>query len=250
MNAAKFIDSDYLCFSNMKQANFYTEEEEHWRIGGNTGTLPNRVTPSAVNVLNSNEIFVFGSNFQGKHMGGAAHAAKEKFGAVWGIGEGLQGQSYAIPTMEGIENMIPAIERFTSFAKQHQELHFFVTAIGCGIAGYKTEDVAPIFLEAAYLPNVYLPLSFWKSILHIAYTEKTVQRISQMIIDLCSFMHKHNPPTWNSTTDKTIFESLERDQMWQLGVLLKVISPNEKEPHIKCLPKELQDLILQKLYTV
>ena len=118
------------------EENIYTPEEEYWSLGGNTGMLPTRITPSQVNVLKSGEIFVFGSNFQGAHMGGAARIAKEKFGAVWGIGEGLQGQSYAIPTMEGLENLEPAVKRFTSFARQHKELKFFVTAIGCGIAMY------------------------------------------------------------------------------------------------------------------
>ncbi|MDD3640163.1 MAG: hypothetical protein PHG33_08835, partial [Bacteroidales bacterium] len=111
--------------------------------------MPTRVTPSGVRVLKPGEVFVFGSNFEGNHLGGAALAAMEKFGAVQGIGEGLQGQSYAIPTMEGLKNMIPAIERFTSFARQHQELKFYVTAIGCGIAGYLAEEVAPYFLQAA-----------------------------------------------------------------------------------------------------
>ena len=134
------------------EKNFYTEEEKYWSRGGNTGTLPSRITPFGVNVLEHNEVFVFGSNFQGRHIGGAARAAKERFGAVWGIGEGLQGQSYAIPTMEGIENIKPAVERFTSFARQHHELKFFVTAIGCGIAGYKISSIcAPICTRTIHL---------------------------------------------------------------------------------------------------
>lgn len=144
--------------------NYYTEEELRWCEGGSNGLLPTRVTPSGVRVLKPGEVFVFGSNFEGNHLGGAARAAMEKFGAVQGIGEGLQGQSYGIPTMEGLKNMIPAIERFTSFARQHQELKFYVTAIGCGIAGYLAEEVAPHFLQAASFPNVFLPLSFWKVI--------------------------------------------------------------------------------------
>ena len=83
----------------MAMQNVYTEEELYWSRGGNTGTLPERITPSQVNILADGEIFVFGSNFQGRHMGGAARVAEEEYGAVWGIGEGLQGQSYAIPTM-------------------------------------------------------------------------------------------------------------------------------------------------------
>ena len=233
----------------MKQ-NIYTEEELHWCRGGNTGMLPSRITPSQVNVLESDEIFVFGSNFHGAHKGGAAKAAKEKFGAVWGIGEGLQGQSYAIPTMEGLENLPPAIQRFTSFAKQHKELRFFVTAIGCGIAGYQAEAIAPFFLEAAYLPNVYLPLSFWKIIMNIAYKADDVHSFAQSVIDICRFGHKHNLPTWNQSTDEAIFSGMERDQHWQLGVLLGVISPAEKEPQCKALPEELRHRILEALQQV
>ncbi len=130
--------------------------------------MPPNITPSQVNVLAEGEIFVFGSNIHGAHMGGAARVAMEKFGAIWGIGEGLQGSSYAIPTMEGLDNLAPAVQRFTAFARQHQELRFLVTAIGCGIAGYRPEQIAPLFQEAAHLPNVYLPLPFWKIILKIA----------------------------------------------------------------------------------
>ena len=142
--------------------NNYTEEEQYWMTGGNTGTLPSRITPSMINVLEKNEIFVFGSNFQGMHMGGAARVAYSKFGAEWGNGEGLQGQSYALPTMEGIENTTAAARHFTACAKEHPELKFFVTPVGCGIAGYTPEDIAPMFREAAKLENVYLPVSFWK----------------------------------------------------------------------------------------
>ena len=148
--------------------NIYTDEELHWRRGGDTDVLPTNITPSQVNTLAEGEIFVFGSNIHGAHMGGAARVAMEKFGAIWGVGEGLQGRSYAIPTMEGLENIAPAVQRFTAFARQHQELRFLVTAIGCGIAGYRPEEIAPLFQDAAHLPNVYLPLPFWKIILKIA----------------------------------------------------------------------------------
>lgn len=229
------------------EKNFYTEEEKYWCTGGNTGTLPDRITPSAVNVLESNEVFVFGSNFQGRHMGGAARVAKEKFGAVWGIGEGLQGQSYAIPTMEGLDNIKPAVERFTSFARQHKELKFFVTAIGCGIAGYKVEEIAPLFERAGWLENVYLPVSFWKIIMHLNLSAENIKEAANGIYNLCRYMHKANAPTWNSKTDETIFNSLDRCHMWALGVKLGVISPTEEEPQIKALPEELQERILSAL---
>ena len=121
-----------------------------------------RITPEFITELAPKEIFVFGSNAQGMHMGGAARVAVEQFGAVWGQGEGLQGRSYAIPTMEGLGNLAPAVERFVAFARQHPDLTFLVTPIGCGIAGYRPEQIAPMFAEAAPLPNVFLPMSFWK----------------------------------------------------------------------------------------
>ncbi len=227
--------------------NIYTEEELYWSRGGNTGTLPDRITPSQINVLADGEIFVFGSNFQGAHMGGAARVAKEKFGAVWGIGEGLQGKSYAIPTMEGLDNLAPAVQRFASFAHQHKELKFFVTAIGCGIAGYQPEQIAPLFLDAAYLRNVYLPLSFWKVILKVAYPAKEVRSFAESVVSICKFAHKNNVPQWRPTIDEAIFGGMERDQQWQLGILLGVISPTEEEPQCKALPLELRDRIIAAL---
>ncbi|MDO4510951.1 MAG: hypothetical protein Q4B68_03925 [Bacteroidales bacterium] len=121
-----------------------------------------RVTPRFVNELKANEVFVFGSNLEGKHMGGAARIAADKFGAIWGQGEGLQGQSYAIPTMQGgVDTIKPYVENFIRFADCHPELNFFVTRIGCGIAGFKDEEIAPLFTAATHLPNVALPQSFW-----------------------------------------------------------------------------------------
>ena len=232
------------------EKNIYTEEEQHWCRGGNTGMLPTNITPSQVNILADGEIFVFGSNFQGAHMGGAARVAKEKFGAVWGIGEGLQGRSYAIPTMEGLDNLRPAVDRFTSFAKQHQELKFFVTAIGCGIAGYQAEEIAPLFLDAARLPNVLLPISFWKVIIDVYNKESNSPNVAQKILDTCSYMHKFAAPEWNHRQDSVLFDSLDADQQWQLGILLGVISPGKEAPHCKALPPELQGDILSALMLV
>jgi hypothetical protein len=95
------------------------------------------------------------------HGGGAAWYANKNFGAEWGVGEGLTGRTYALPTMEGAASLKHAVERFTACAKSHPELTFLVTAVGCGIAGYRPEEVAPLFNEAAKLENVYLPQLFW-----------------------------------------------------------------------------------------
>lgn len=120
-----------------------------------------RYTPEWITDLKENEVFVFGSNLAGNHAGGAARVAYMKFGAEWGQGEGLQGQSYAIPTMQGgVETIAPYVDTFIEFAKAHPELHFYVTPIGCGIAGFKNEEIAPLFRAALSLANVSLPKSF------------------------------------------------------------------------------------------
>ena len=123
-----------------------------------------RVTPHHIDTLQPGEIFVFGSNVNGFHAGGAAAAAMHRFGAVWGQGEGLQGQSYALPTMEGMESMRAAVERFTRFAAMHPEMRFLVTRIGCGIAGYTEQQVAPLFKGCIKLENVALPVEFWQEL--------------------------------------------------------------------------------------
>ena len=121
-----------------------------------------RVTPDNIRTLAPGEVFVFGSNIRGFHAGGAAAAAMHHFGAIWGQGEGLQGQSYAIPTMEGIESLTNAVARFTQFATEHPELRFLVTRIGCGIAGYTPTAIAPLFRDCINLENVTLPADFWQ----------------------------------------------------------------------------------------
>ena len=120
-----------------------------------------RTTPDFITRLAENEVFVFGSNLAGFHGGGAARVAHQRFGAVWGQGVGLQGQSYAIPTMQGgVETIRPYVDEFIVFARQHPELTFLVTRIGCGIAGFTDEDIAPLFKEALGVDNIILPATF------------------------------------------------------------------------------------------
>ena len=123
-----------------------------------------RVASDRIAELGENEIFVFGSNIQGSHGGGAAWFAHKAFGAEWGVGEGLTGHTYALPTMEGKASLKTAVEHFIACAKQHPELTFLVTAVGCGIAGYSADEVAPLFKEATSLENVYLPQIFWDNL--------------------------------------------------------------------------------------
>ena len=115
-------------------------------------------TPDLIEVLPENHVFVFGSNELGVHGAGAARTAHEKFGAVWGEGEGLFGQSYAIPTMSGIRDLTAAVERFLFFAARNPQLTFWVTRIGTGIAGHPVEQIAPLFVDRA--PNVVIPVEF------------------------------------------------------------------------------------------
>ena len=102
------------------------------------------------------EIFVFGSNLDGVHGAGAALFARKNCGAVLGVGEGLTGQSYALPTCKhagvplSLEDVGGAIDRFLMFADYHPELKFFMTACGTGIAGFSHEQIAG---EFCMIPN-------------------------------------------------------------------------------------------------
>jgi len=122
-------------------------------------------TPDYIDSLPSGHVFVFGSNTLGYHTGGASGTARKKFGAVWGQAEGLQGQSYAIPVDFGKDvrkdsEVKAAVDRFITFAKEHAKLFFWVTRVGCGIAGYHDDEMAQFFKEALGMKNVCLPKSF------------------------------------------------------------------------------------------
>lgn len=122
-------------------------------------------TPDYIDNLLPKQIFVFGSNALGYHTGGASGTARKKFGAVWGQAEGLQGQSYAIPVDYGKDvrkdaEVKAAIDRFLSFSKEHPDLFFMVTRVGCGVAGYNDTEMAQFFKSAMDLKNVSLPKSF------------------------------------------------------------------------------------------
>jgi hypothetical protein len=128
------------------------------------GKVIKRITPEFVSSLRENEIFVFGCRNSGRHWDGASAFALKNFGAVMGQREGLQGQSYAIPTIGGrigIKEIRRSVEKFTLFATAHTELHFLVTAIGCGGGGWRPSQIAPLFRKASKLPNVSLPQEFW-----------------------------------------------------------------------------------------
>lgn len=132
----------------------------------NTIDISKRITNEHISRLAPGEIFVFGSNLAGMHAGGAARTAVKLFGAIMGQGVGLQGRSYAIPTMQGgVETIAPYVDQFISFAKEHPELKFLVTPIGCGIAGFSPNEIAPLFRNALNIDNISLPQSFWNLLL-------------------------------------------------------------------------------------
>jgi hypothetical protein len=116
--------------------------------------------------LSSGPIFVFGSNLSGRHGRGAALRAREHHGAVSGKGVGLQGTSYAIPTKDHALRALPLeqiahyVKRFIEFAREHSEMTFQVTRVGCGVAGYSDKQMAPLFAgapENCQLPDEWKP---------------------------------------------------------------------------------------------
>ena len=120
------------------------------------------VTPEWISELNPDEICVFGCRRLGRHYEGAANFAREHFGAIVGQGEGLQGQSYAIPTAGvGLGWIRYAVNRFTEYASVNPDKKFLVTPIGCGLGFWDVRDIAPLFRKASKLPNVWLPKEFW-----------------------------------------------------------------------------------------
>lgn len=123
-----------------------------------------RIASSRITRLATNEVFVFGSNLHGSHGSGAARMAYENFGASWGEGVGLFGQSYAIPTMQGgVDTIKPYVDEFLRFAQVHCEYDFLVTEIGCGKAGFTPFNIAPLFFPVIDndIPNIFLPESFY-----------------------------------------------------------------------------------------
>ncbi len=127
-----------------------------------------RVTPEDMGELEKDQIFVFGSNELGLHGAGAALYASKKFGATSGMGFGLSGQSFAIPTKDWNVETLPIsvikfyVDRFVAFARRgmSKPWKFMVTKIGCGLAGLTVEQVAPLFKECRNDKNIWLPQDF------------------------------------------------------------------------------------------
>ena len=109
-------------------------------------------------------IFVFGSNLAGHHGAGAAREAADNWGAIDGVGEGHTGQSYAIPTKDEQIKTLPIariktfVDRFIKYAVANPSLYFVITRVGCGLAGYKDKDIAPLF--HAVPENCHIPATW------------------------------------------------------------------------------------------
>lgn len=131
-----------------------------------------RTTSGCIEKLETNEIFVFGSNTSGRHGKGAAKTAM-KWGAVYGKGNGIQGRIYGIPTVNAsITNALPLpkieyyVNKFIEYARKFDGLKFLVTPIGTGLAGHSYKDIAPLFRESVSISNIYLPKQFWRVLQH------------------------------------------------------------------------------------
>lgn len=182
------------------------------------GAVRPEYTPEAISSLKADEVFVFGSNLDGRHGGGAARAAVNKFGAIWGQGVGLQGQSYAIPSMQGgVETIKPYVDQFIAFAQEHTELFFYVTRIGCGIAGFKDRDIAPLFKEAMSMSNVCLPESFVEENKNTASPEVPQELLTMMygqvrtLIDLLKALNDQEPIKSRDDARERLAKIIERN---------------------------------------
>lgn len=140
---------------------------------------------SIIKDLPEDTVFVFGSNMAGTHQGGAAKTALLNFGAMKGVGRGWSGQSFAIPTMNEHLQQMPLsqiqhyVDDFKIYTKNHPKTKYFITAVGCGVAGYTVEEIAPMFKGISH--NVILPVSFRP------FVEKTLPKLNQHLVR--SFIH-------------------------------------------------------------
>lgn len=146
--------------------------------------MKNRVTPKNIQELEPNQVFVFGSNEAGRHGAGAAKQAL-KWGAVYGKAQGLQGQTYAIPTKnQTVQYALPVeaieayINAFIRVAIKNPDLIFLVTEIGCGLSGFKVSQIAPLFIECIKVKNIHLPESFWTVLRGLTEEVELVERLN------------------------------------------------------------------------
>lgn len=175
-------------------------------------------TPKYITHLSSCEVFVFGSNLAGHHRGGAARIARERFGAEWDVGSGPTGQCYAIPTMQGgIDTIIPYVDDFIEYAKAHPMNRFLVTRVGCGTAGFTDEQMARVFFEATFVPNITLPNEWKMKILDLSHTYD---------IDLSSRRREAYQVEIPKVIDVEVLQKLCQRFLYSIGAWLHLYLPS------------------------
>ena len=197
-----------------------------------TNNMYNReYTPERISELKQNEVFVFGSNLAGSHGGGAARLAYNRFGAIWGQGVGLQGQSYAIPTMQGgVETIKPYVDEFIRFAQTRPDIKFYVTQIGCGIAGFRVEEIAPLFQAAIDVENVILPEAF----VTVLSPHKPI-RNSYIVMDR---VYAGEYP--GDLDNKKCLEKIRQFERFGITHFVDLTEKDELRPYSQLLPPEIQ----------
>ena len=159
INCAEATFEDRIRFNKQRSANYYGDPIPGY------GKYEDRIATDLIRKLGKNEVFVFGSNEQGSHNGGAALKAVQRFGAQVGVPEGPQGQCYAIPTVGphiGPEEIRAAFRRFVDYAKAHPDKTFLVISLGCGHGGYTAETMAPLLADGVPVRNIKFPFDFWQ----------------------------------------------------------------------------------------
>lgn len=178
-----------------------------------------KITPENLNrkQVPANGIFVFGSNELGHHGSGAAYTAREEFGAKVGLGFGFSGSSFAIPTKDWNVATLPLeiieqyVNRAIAFIKTKPMFDFYITKLGCGLAGYTPEQIAPMFKEAMDLENVYLPSEFRDCLNNVSKIRVlySVQNHSSLVVDRDWFIEG------NTFTHNGIVYTVGRDYIKQ-----------------------------------
>ena len=183
--------------------------------------MSKKTTPDNITELSGCEIFVFGSNSEGQHLGGAARTAYENFGAEWGIGDGPTGKCYAIPTMHGgIDEIKPYVDKFIQYAKEHPMNRFLVTRIGCGIAGFSDKEMAPLFLEALRISNISLP-------------KKWILTYMDLLLDPNNEFGEFQPPQPPAVISEELLKELTKQYAYPISNKLYKWIPNVKVRYVK-----------------
>lgn len=160
--------------SNKYEVEFY-EKPGRYSLDDYKKFVPS-YTPENITSLKDYEVFVFGSNTAGRHGAGAAKTAVEKFGAIYGKGVGLQGQSYAIPTLDysriesdekdysldksSLIDIQNHVKDLCDFARKNYNLKFYMTKIGVGLADFSMDEIQRVFLSCDIPVNIVLPKEF------------------------------------------------------------------------------------------